>query len=366
MGSSSRLLELDIDTPVGVRSITVQCADLSSFGNGLPTDLLVMAAFQGRHDPTPATLIAALDQAWPTRVAELARNAGIRCTEGLPWWYSKLDPVAGYRGVLCLEPFSVRSARSGAATPDAMSLLAERLVTAISALRALGLPMGSIALPLLATGRLRVEVSEALRTLIPRLVELIETSPEIRVVHLVELDSHKADAVAEALAELLEREPQPISKLVGVPALIQSALTALKMLAPHVGKKAQLAGVLTELCRLLESNETRTNQVITTSRRLAEALVQIFAPVAVTRHENLYSQINLLSTDRTFGVAPWVGAYLQVLRELGNAESHIIRPENATLRPGRVVATDLVICLSCVARLLEFAFEWLNKDAALP
>lgn len=325
---------IGIESRGGFRTIELREGDLTALES--PVDVLVLSAAAGRYTAKPETMIRALQDRSGIRVAEHADDPAVDLRQGLNFWASReLPETAPFRYLACVEILG-----AGVSLDEAL----DNLFAGLLVLEAKHIPIRTVAMPLLGAGSQGLPADELATALVSRARDYLERSSSTSRLVFVEIIPERARLVSDALDTLLGRERITLPRQQLVSALSQDVQRRIQ----------QVDGLFEPGCeelradwlRLLQQDEVRAVELGVQARKLVELFVQRLGArsgVLATRIRDL---------EKREILAPWVCAYMHVLRHIGNEAAH----ENlggSTRRPLVVSPADLTAGLFCVQRLLD-------------
>jgi hypothetical protein len=335
-----RLNILGFDTSHGFRTAELQEGDVTVLD--FVPDILVVSAFAFSYEPTPGSIFGALKSELGIDVARYEREPALDMRSALSIWVSGPLPAgAAFKRLLCVEMtgghFSMEEA-------------IENVFAGLMLLAAKDVATDTVALPLLGAGHQQFAPKEIASVLVTRAKRYLNDAPFTKRLVFVERESGKARQLNEAIERVLGRSKVtlPQEQLVG--ALKQDVLnrlnTAQSLFAPDC------LSVREDWVRLLTSHEIRAVDFGIGGRKLVELLLSRLG----SPQQFLAKRIRALEEGGS--VAPWICAYMHVLRHLGNDSAHQAGDVSAR-EPAVVASGDLTAGLFCVQRLLEF---WIDHE----
>jgi hypothetical protein len=340
-----RLNILGVDTPHGFRTVELFEGDITALE--FPVDILVLSAFQGDYSPTPGTILGALQTRCGISIAEHARQPALDLREALSIWVSEVLPEpAPFSRALCVELVG-----SAMLLEEAV----DNVFAGLMLLSAKGVPTGVVVLPILGAGSQGLDPDHIAAELVRRAEAYLQRSPGTAKIVFAEIDPQKARLMSDAIDRVLGRSKVNLPHEQLSAALRQDVAQRL-----HHADSLFLpdcAQVRDDWLRVLQQAEVRSVELGVNARKLVELMLTRLGVPA----QPLYKRIRLLEEGDK--VAPWICAYMHVLRHLGNESAH----ENAvgsTREPPVIAPADLIAGLFCVRRLLDFWIDWTRSSVA--
>lgn len=170
-------------------------------------DVVVCSAFRNDYYPTERSLIGALASKRKIDVAALSSDPELDF-RSVGCWLSQ-ETGTGYRRVACVELLSLRDFWKN--SDQAIDTIIRR---SFSTLRFIleqadiaGIPIGTVAMPVLGTGDEQIEMSFILAPLITQCCQMLRMNPGVKRIVIYERSAEKAEALVDAIqASLSDRE----------------------------------------------------------------------------------------------------------------------------------------------------------------
>lgn len=191
-----------VATAKGDRLIKLYHGDLTRIPPDEAVDLLVVSAFPGDYLPTSMSLIGALDRAGVS-VAELARDKAEDLRREYGCWLSQPigdDLNVGFDRILCFEP-ELRGS-----PPEVVGDIFRALIPIVEG----GIPISSVAMPLVASGDARWPSNEIIEPLINAAAKWLELGIPVDVIKIVERDQPKAESLRQTMSRLKGLRQAPL------------------------------------------------------------------------------------------------------------------------------------------------------------
>lgn len=187
-----------VSFPIGNESktISVYCGDILNFGEKI--DILTTSAFRRSYFPTPGTLFGALKKAGIS-VAALAIRPQIDMRSSCNIWLSREMKKHSDRfgRIGCIEFLSPRL-RGNAEKSDVLSSLRSYFFM-LDIAAANGIPMETVALPLLGSGSQQLEARLMAMPIINECIAALKRNPSIKRICFAEKSQEKAEMLIKAL-----------------------------------------------------------------------------------------------------------------------------------------------------------------------
>lgn len=329
----SQINIVGVDTHHGFRTLELHEGDITSLD--FHVDVLVFSAFAGSYIPSPGTVIQALLRRHRVDVEAESAVPALDVRTALGLWVSRpLEPEVPIGRLMCVEFHG-----SGLELDEIL----DNVFAGLTVLDAKGIPVSTVALPLLGTGLQFLPPEQIARELVPRARTHLQRSTTTSRIVFVEIDPSKAKLVSDGIDKALGRERVTLPQQHLVAALRQDIQHRIQHSA---GLFRGGEHVREEWLRLLSQSEIRSIEFGIAARKLVEFCTAYMGvkkgPLAV--------RIREMETQGR--VAPWLCAYMHVLRQLGNEAAHE-NASGASRIPAIVAPADLTAGLFCVQRLLE-------------
>ena len=197
---------LEVGHHNGASEIRLYHGNLAEIPAGEEVDLLVLSAFEDNYAPTASSVIGALARRGLS-VEALARAKAVDLRSTFGCWLSQRLPaevVARFRfdRILCFEPSHRGS------PPEVVGEIFQCLMPFAWAQP----PIRSIAMPLVASGNMRVPASVMFEPLIEAAVQWLRRGLPVEVIRIVEINDAKAEDLRRRMIGLgrkLDLEPAP-------------------------------------------------------------------------------------------------------------------------------------------------------------
>ena len=332
-----------LQTRHGFRTCELYQGDLAALDRRV--DVLIVSSFVNNYDKTPGSVIGSLWEQYKIDVKKLAQEPEIDFRESLGLWCSR--PLHGnlFTRIVCVEIVG--------SNKDITEIL-ENVFVGLTILEAKQYPITRVALPVLGAGYQRVSAVLAAQALIIAARRYLDRSVTAESVMFVEIDGKRANEISHAMDTVLGRE----SALLAPTQLVNSVRADLSDAFKRANSlfESDTSCLREDWQLLLDSPFVRIAELGLLGRRLVELLI---TRLDGGKAGNLFSRIRSLEEKKR--VAPWICAYMHVLRHLGNEAVHV--QATKTRVPLVVDQSDLGLCLLCVERLLQF---WEQNMNVLP
>lgn len=326
---------LGIETARGFRTIELFHGDITALA--FHADVLVVSAYAGSYAPVPGTLIEALETRLGLHVASHARSPELDLRAALGIWVSaKLGASYKFARMLGVE---MRG------TPHPLGEALDNVFAGLMLLAAKGVPAQTVVLPLLGAGSQRLDPKEMASELVQRGKRYLDQAPTTNRLVFVEIDEDRAQSVADAIDRTLGRYRVNLPHEELVRALRQDVVHMLH--ASETLFEPDSRALRDDWLVLLQQKEIRAPEFGVNGRKVVELMLgRLGVP-----QQKLADRIRAL--EKLGAVAPWICAYMHVLRHLGNEVAHN-NATDADRQPAMIAPADLTAGLFCLERLLDF------------
>jgi len=188
------------------KEIRVVCGDLTQIGE---TSVVVCSAFQGSYAPSRRTLIGALWHNKGIRVGDLVQTPEIDLRDMGCWISKELD--GDFKRIACVELFGRRVLGENGEEDYLMQTGFSTLAFLIGQCAMRGIPVSSIAMPILASGDQDIPFEYVVAPLIKHCVGMLKETDGVQSLTFCEMNEEKANYLAESLKKFLtahEEKPQ--------------------------------------------------------------------------------------------------------------------------------------------------------------
>jgi hypothetical protein len=150
-----RLNLVEIETPWGYRAFELYQGDITRLGHKV--DVLAVSAFAGDYVPTRTSVIGALRNNCGISLQQLSLTPEFDMRQSLGCWVARPERNEWCERIVCLEMLGRHSSIGEAL---------ENLFAMLAVLEAKGLPVSSLALPVLGTGDQAIKPDLVIRELL--------------------------------------------------------------------------------------------------------------------------------------------------------------------------------------------------------
>lgn len=330
---------LGFETKRGFRTMDLLQGDITAMES--PVDVLVVSAFANGYTPLPGTVLGALSRQLQINLRHYSERPALDLRAALGTWVSEpIRETPQFGRIVCVEIV-------GKAVSIEEAL--ENVFATLLVLEAKGIPIATVAMPLLGTGAQALDAEPVAKALIHHAQHFMDRSGSTSRLMFVEIDGGKATAIAEAMDRILGRIRVSLPHARLAEALRQDVLDRWQQARNLFPIEAD--ALHNEWVRLLQQPEVRAAEMGVLSRKLVELILTQRGQ----SHQSLAKRIRAF--EETGEVAPWICGYMHVLRHLGNEAAHD-NAYSSTRRPTAIAPEDLVAGLFCVRRLLEFWIDY--------
>lgn len=350
-----RLNVVGIETSRGYRVMELYRADLTS--GAVAADVLVVSAFQGDYTDVPGTLLASLKAELNIDLDHESRHAALDLRSALGCWVSReVEGALPFDRILVVEiPWNVRATAPTEAGGVNESI--NHVFVTLAVLEAKGIPIASVAMPVLGTGSQRLPSGDIVAALLREGEKALQRQQYLERISFVERNPDRAAELSEAMDKQLGRAAITLPKSELIESLKHEVAMAVSNLAADLPPGHSR---LSQELHHFAANPTRSfHEVGLVARWVVEYVVSDLLPNSKS-NTNLLSRIDSLGS---IGVTPWVRGYMHTLRHLGNEAAH--SSDTSKLIPPHAAKEDLAIALFCVLRVISFWREYRASEVTV-
>ena len=344
--SSDQLLTaVGFDSPHGYKRVEVRCGDLTKMS--LKYDLLVISTFPRDYQPTPTSLVGALENNLDFSLLEHSENPYLDFRDSLSIWVTQPVESLYFERVLCTELQDENFQ---------LSEVFENLFAGIALLEAKGISIKSVVMPMLGTGDAKIPLDKVANTLLPACKKALLSSPSLSSVTFVERSDKKALEIDKEINRSLGRNELKFPRNEVMESLRNEILT----LASQAARNHSDTELFSEIAKVFRRKDLRSFEAGVLARRLVEYVVDDIigknGPSPPLPGIDLYKKIENLHNRK---VSMWMSSYMHLLRIFGNESAH--ERDDGRL-PSELTENDFIISLFCLNRVLRF---WLDTEREL-
>lgn len=344
-----QLNRIEIETRGGNRTFELLCGDIVDMDHEV--DLLVVSATafgrEAAYYNDQTSVISALHLRLSIDVGLMAMRPDLDFRSALNCWvkHTPRKLKSPFRHILCIEVAYDEPAER------TIKHMFSNVFAAIAALEAKDYKLRTIAMPLLATGRGRLDPDLVMRAMLAHSLTALEHSRILRTMQFVLRDEDQALLFSDAMNRVLGRA----QVLMPQGAAIQMVR---RKIADRIGTTALLVGsadnpVFDELRKAILSPESRPFVLGVAARKAIEFIIHDL--MAGKKYKNVNAALEQLSAQKDGGPAQWIMYYMEVIRTLGNNAAHASVEHNRL--PAHPTQADLELLLLCLLRVLDFWIE---------
>jgi hypothetical protein len=251
------LSEARFETVHGQRSIHLVEGDITAPGR--PFDLVVISSFRGSYHPSRGTIPGALLDRHDCNLEDLASSPLLDLRSGLGSWLAPAPAGMAADHLLVCE-ISDRDFEGDLPEAELAARLDDLLTTILVAQRR-GLPVASLAMPVIGSGAQGLDADRVIEMLLPRLAAFLLSGSAVEEIWFVELQPQRAARLAVAMDRILGHSGELLS---GDPALAALAPLLREGIAACVGRLPILAedAEIRALVAALADSEARSAEVL--------------------------------------------------------------------------------------------------------
>jgi len=308
----------------------------------------VISAYERAYNPTPNTVIKAIEDNMRLSVNKLAKEPFLDLRNEIGCWISKkLDKeVVKYLG--CVE--SIASDTIYAGTPEEVI---SNLFGTISMMHYRGVELSTIAMPILGTGNQRTPVEKVLPVLIEKAVNALNHNTSLKTIYFVEWTEEKAKRIDDNINKIQNRPKESLLQVYNPSndTILEEILSKLIQLREN---KVVLAGSssLNSIIETVNNKDARFVELAVSSRKFLEGLLEELINPAHS-YKTLYVKIQEELTKNN--IAGWNIHYFHAIRVFCN---YFVHKESHTVKSLKMNPDDLHIFLFSLNRLMDFLLKF--------
>lgn len=339
-------------SPYGEKCFELHQGNLLDFDEKI--DVLVVSAFIGSYSPTPGTLLGELERRASISVKALSKAPFIDLREEKGIWVSQRLKNCSFQYIMCVELL-----KWPAFTVDAEEIgeRLKNLFVCLEMLEKFTPSLKTVAMPLLGTGKQKVDPSMVLSRLFQCGSSSLKRCSSLQKVYIIERGKEKVDAISDTMDRVLKREGQQVANvfrdkesreiLLEIEVLLKDLM--------QIKNKKKVNKTFAKLLDCIQQQEVRYLDLAILSRRVLELMMNEISPLS--RNRSLYRKIEDFSRE---GIAAgWIISYMHIIRILGNEQAH--DDINQGKIPGEIMVTDQRIMLHCLEQLFTFWIQYENN-----
>ena len=307
----------------------------------LKYDILVVSTFPRDYQPTPTSLVGALENNLDFSLLEHSEKPYLDFRDSLSIWFTQQVENIFFERVLCTELQDENFQ---------LSEVFENLFAGIALLEAKGIPIKSVVMPMLGTGDAKIPMEEVAQTLLPACKKALLSNPSLNSITFVERMEEKALKIDKAINRTLERNELKFPRN----KVMESLRNEILSLSSQAAQSHPKTELFSEITNVFRREDLRSFEAGVLARRLVEFVVNdVIRKDGGTPGIDLYKNIETLHNRN---VSMWMSSYMHLLRIFGNESAHE-RDEDRL--PRELTENDFIISLFCLNRVLRF---WLDTE----
>ena len=357
------------------RTVEVVAGDL--FEEALKVDLLVISAWEGFYEPEPGSMVAVLERRCGLVVQKLqqAPELDLRGASTIRAWITpELDtlttpPQWPAGSSTRFRRLAVVEGPRNAPVEGTEQTVFHQLFRLLSLLPLHGIDCGSVATPLLNTGRQKAEPGQLYPAMLNAIANGFRHLPDLQQLVIFDLKEEPLQKLCGEIDHRLNRTPldfKPIELDDHQVRQVKGLIKSISIFRRRCAKTATAKDVsenLSVIERQVQSGWVEPVMVGIAARKILE----VFVPSAIEKHrieagpfhESIYGRIARLSRH----LDPWIEVDLNTMRVFGNWMAHATPESVGQQIPRRSVGfNDLLSMLLALQRVLE-QFPWQKRKA---
>lgn len=188
-----------VATGYGTKEISVFCCDVLDFDEEI--HILTTSAFQNSYDPTPRSLFGSLYSAG-INAERLVAHPALDLRNMCHVWLSEdtKAPRTRIRRIGCIEMSPLSYVRQGEGSGTRSMLNSIRAYfQMLDIASTYGIPMGTVALPLLGSGDQEIDANLIMIPIITECIAFLKRNPDVNRICFIERSLWKAQIIAQSL-----------------------------------------------------------------------------------------------------------------------------------------------------------------------
>jgi len=302
---------LSIETTSGYKNIEIHHGDLSALE--FSVDILVVSAFRHGYNPTPGTLIEALEKNCQLKVRDLFMTKKFDFRQTLNAWVSDDLSSSKFKNIVCLEGLFETLNDS-----DRIEHYLSDLLAVLSVLQYKGFAIKTIAMPLLGTGQQGISVDLLIPVLMKKAKEMLQTIKEVQTIYFVHPRIEIVEQIDQGVNHFLRRSSD-LLELIRDDQEIAEGLD--RVSSKLIGLKHSFGwnemNSLDELSYRIVQHDIRFYELGILSRRAMEAILK-----SLIHSDEFMTLSEMVAELKRFNLSPWMLSYMHTLRSFGNFMAH--------------------------------------------
>lgn len=340
--SIERVNVIGVETATGLKTLELVLGDVTT----IECDLLAVSAFAGGYSASKGTVLGSILERHGLSIREEADRPEIDLRAQFGIWISRRLKGLPFARVICVEIVG------GVNDPEQAM---ENLYVGLAVLEAKGIPVRTIATPLLGAGDQEIDVELLVAPLIKKTTEALHRSRTLERVVVAARSEERAERVGEEIDRQFGARRSRLPGRELIPALLADIRLICETLWHRTeGVQKRLAS---EMLDVMSRDSPLATDIGLLARKLAEVVTDSLH--ASKPSIDLYAKIESLGPR---GVSPWMVSYLHTLRVIGNEVVHI--REKSPRIPADLADDDVVLCLFCMFRVTRFWLESIEQRDA--
>lgn len=343
---------IEFETAVGTKSVELHNADITQWEKNY--DVLVVSAFSKSYVPTAESLIGHLKESLKINLREQSENPELDFRKSMGIWLSKPIDNQNFKRIICVESGLLFD------TERSIERIFVNLFSFISILEYQGIEIRTIVMPLLGTGNQYLGEEDVIPFMMRYCKKALETNLKLKTIYIVEKSESKIAGLQSGLNTYLKDEKFDLNLVSEINAdshLIEELIKGLKLLQAN-DKLYKNDESVSIIIKRLEDNDFKFYEFGIMCRRFLELVAcNILKEEVVTKKlDSLYKKINALTHKE---IAPWIIAYFQVVRQVGNFAAH----SNSTAEtiPETIGKNDIQALIIILSNIVNFLNKSLHK-----
>ncbi len=339
----------EFTSPYGEKCFELHQGNILDFDERI--DVLVVSAFVGSYTPTPGTLLGELNRRQKISVEQLSRTPFIDLRDEKGIWVSQRLKNSRFQYIICIE---LLKWPGNSVDAQQIEERLQNLFVCMEMLEKFTPDLETAAMPLLGTGRQRIDPSMILSGLFRYGSSSLKRCSSLQTVFIIEQTQEKVFAISETMDRVLYREGQQVANVFRdreSREILQEIERLLGELI-RVRNRRKVNKTFARMLDCIRQQEVRYLDLAILARRVVEMMMNEVNPQSVNK--SLYRKIEDFARKQV--AASWIISYMHIIRILGNEQAHDDISKGKI--PGEIMITDQRIMLHCLEQVFTFWIQY--------
>jgi hypothetical protein len=357
------------ETIYGLKSIGLISEDLTDLP--ITVDVLVIGVYRGSYNPHKGTLIETLYNIG-INLKKLAEEPELDMRKSCGIWLSKEIMHNKIHRIACVEFVSYGEKISDKIIEKRLNAI----FSMIAASQHMGININSISMPLLGTGKIKIDPKRIIKVLLEKSRNGLESLRDLNQIIISVIDDNLVESLSNAMDEYLGRTDIELSFISiddSTSIMINNIIEDLKEIIElrynlidcdsHQRKLLKKhRDILLEVLKILENTELHKGfELEIFGRRLLEVMISDLSEEnnnnLLYSRRDLNNNIDILA--KNLKMAKWIATYMHIIRVIGNTAAHI-NIDNES-KPSQLEKIDFRILIDCLSAVLPYWKSEINS-----